>query len=197
MYFSNQTIEAKIEIKKSTFIGYLCAYESFDLLIKKLRQDHPKARHIVWAYRYLNEFDQVVENSSDDGEPKGTSGPPVLSVMRGAELIESAILVVRYFGGIKLGTGGLVRAYSSAAKQLIEKADLQVYEKKGIYFVTIPYALHPRFEHYLQKSSLDVKQTQFEALHVKVMLSLSDEEWSGFLDFANPFAHEGVSVEAL
>jgi len=69
-----------------------------------LRESHPKARHIVYAYRELNEFEQIVENSSDDGEPKGSSGVPVLNVLRGEDFINVAILVVRYFGGIKLGT---------------------------------------------------------------------------------------------
>jgi len=77
-----------------------------------LKIEHPKARHIVYAYRELNEFNQIIENSSDDGEPKGSSGVPVLNVLRGEEFINVAILVVRYFGGIKLGIGGLVRAYT-------------------------------------------------------------------------------------
>ena len=83
---------------------------------------HPKARHHVYAYRYLNEYEQIVENSSDDGEPKGTSGKPSLHVLAGHELINTAVIIVRYFGGIKLGTGGLVRAYSDAVNSVINNA---------------------------------------------------------------------------
>ena len=112
-----KTIEKEIsaaqEIKKSSFIAYLAPLASFETLRAQLRQQHPKARHIVWAYRTLNEPGQIVENSSDDGEPKSTAGAPCLNALRGAELINAAVLVVRYFGGIKLGTGGLVHAYAS------------------------------------------------------------------------------------
>ncbi len=71
------------EIKKSKFIAYLVPIEEFDGLQEKLRIEHPKSRHVVYALRYLNEFDQIVENSSDDGEPKGSSGTPGLHVLRG------------------------------------------------------------------------------------------------------------------
>lgn len=121
---------AQYEIKKSNFIAHIVPYTEFSKLNHSLREEHPKANHVVWAYRMLNEFGQVVENSSDDGEPKGTSGPPVLNVMRGAELIECAILIVRYFGGVKLGTGGLVRAYSSAANEAITHAPIVIFETK-------------------------------------------------------------------
>eukprot|EP01029_Cantina_marsupialis_P023828 TRINITY_DN6002_c0_g1_i1.p1 TRINITY_DN6002_c0_g1~~TRINITY_DN6002_c0_g1_i1.p1 ORF type:complete len:117 (+),score=13.89 TRINITY_DN6002_c0_g1_i1:113-463(+) len=101
----------------------------FDEVMHRLRVEHPKARHFVYAYRYLNEFEQVVENQSDDGEPKGTSGKPTLNVLAGNELINSAVIIVRYFGGIKLGTGGLVRAYSDAANHVINSSKLIKYEK--------------------------------------------------------------------
>ncbi|HSR74465.1 MAG TPA: YigZ family protein, partial [Sulfurovum sp.] len=78
----------------------------FEGLQSKLKVEHPKANHVVYALRYLNEFDQVVENFSDDGEPKGCAGTPALNVLRGEGLVNCAVLIVRYFGGIKLGTGG-------------------------------------------------------------------------------------------
>ena len=147
-----QTIEqiytAEVEEKKSTFLAYLCPMREFESLHAKLKSEHPKAAHIVWAKRYFNEYRQVVENNSDDGEPKGTSGPPVLNVMRGVELVEAGLLIVRYFGGIKLGTGGLVRAYGSSAKEVIANAKLIPFVfKERLFFSTI-YALVPRFEHY-------------------------------------------------
>lgn len=121
-----KTIEKEIsaaqEIKKSSFIAYLAPLASFEALRARLRRQHPKARHIVWAYRALNEPGQIVENSSDDGEPKSTAGAPCLNALRGAELINAAVLVVRYFGGIKLGAGGLVRAYTDTVATALQQA---------------------------------------------------------------------------
>ena len=118
-----------IEIKGSKFYAFLMPVSLYDLQMKHLRALHPKAVHFVSAYRSLNEFDQIVEYSGDDGEPKGTSGKPTLAVLQGHDLINTAIITVRYFGGTKLGPGGLVRAYASAANAAYAQAKLHPYEK--------------------------------------------------------------------
>ncbi|MCG3716209.1 YigZ family protein, partial [Aliarcobacter butzleri] len=86
MKFVQKEFSYTIEEKKSKFISYLFPYSNFDEVMKRLREEHPKAVHFVYAYRYLNEFEQIVENSSDDGEPKGTSGKPTLAVLSGADI---------------------------------------------------------------------------------------------------------------
>ncbi|MDD2780102.1 YigZ family protein [Sulfuricurvum sp.] len=118
-----------IEIKGSKFIAFLMPMSMYNEQMTLLRALHPKAVHWVSAYRYLNEFDQIVEHSGDDGEPKGTSGKPTLSVLQGHDLINAAIITVRYFGGTKLGPGGLVRAYAEAANAAYAQAELLPYEK--------------------------------------------------------------------
>jgi len=118
-----------IEIKGSKFIAFLMPMAMYEEQITSLRSHHPKAVHFVSATRSLNEFDQIVEYSGDDGEPKGTSGKPTLSVLQGHELINAAIITVRYFGGTKLGPGGLVRAYAEAANAAYAQAELLPYEK--------------------------------------------------------------------
>ncbi|MEW5832508.1 MAG: YigZ family protein [Campylobacterota bacterium] len=118
-----------IEIKGSKFIAHLMPIAMFESEMVRLRAEHPKAVHWVSASRSLNEFDQVVESSSDDGEPKGTSGKPTLAVLQGHELINAAIITVRYFGGTKLGPGGLVRAYADSANAAVGTAELREYEK--------------------------------------------------------------------
>ncbi len=140
MYFIKEEFSQTYEEKKSKFIAYLTPYSLFDSLMKRLRKEHPKARHFVYAYRYLNEFEQIVENSSDDGEPKGTSGKPALNVLAGNELINSAVIIVRYFGGTKLGTGGLVRAYSDAVNLVINSAELLKYEKLQTAIIEVDYS---------------------------------------------------------
>ena len=119
-----------LEVKQSKFIAHLLPYDRYESTLQQLKNEHPKARHFVTAYRYLNEYAQVVEHSSDDGEPKGTSGKPSLMVLQGQDLINVAVIVVRYFGGTKLGTGGLVRAYSDAVNLVIEAAELFEYKEE-------------------------------------------------------------------
>lgn len=193
-----QTIEtifsASLEEKKSTFLAYLCPIIAFDALHVKLKNEHPKAAHIVWAKRFLNEYRQIVENNSDDGEPKGTSGPPVLNVMRGFELVEVGILIVRYFGGIKLGTGGLVRAYGSSAKEVIATATLTPFVFKEIVTCKTDYPLVPRFEHYTLQQNLHVKNRLFENDGVVWELEISEEEKRAFLLFAGHFERDGFKV---
>lgn len=142
----------------------------------------------------MNEYRQIVENNSDDGEPKGTSGPPVLNVMRGFELVEVGILIVRYFGGIKLGTGGLVRAYGSSAKEVIAAATLTPFVFKEIVTCKTDYPLVPRFEHYTLQQNLHVKNRLFENDGVVWELEISEEEKRAFLLFAGHFERDGFKV---
>ena len=146
---------SEYEIKKSKFISYIAPYDEFETLLDRLKKEHPKARHFVYAYRYLNEYNQIVENSSDDGEPKGTSGKPTLAPMAGKGIVNSCIITVRYFGGIKLGTGGLVRAYSDSANLVISKADLKEYKQESVFDFEIDYNQLQRYEYVAKK--LDIK----------------------------------------
>lgn len=189
-----ETFSASFEEKKSTFLAYLCPIQAFDALHVKLKNDHPKAAHIVWAKRLFNEYKQIVENNSDDGEPKGTSGPPVLNVMRGAELVEVGILIVRYFGGIKLGTGGLVRAYGSSAKEVIAHATLVPFVFKEMLTCKTDYPLVPRFKHYSAQKNLHVKNRLFENDGVVWEMELSEAEKEAFLHFAEVFERDGFRV---
>ncbi|WP_333804479.1 IMPACT family protein [Sulfurospirillum sp.] len=190
-----QTIEqiytAEVEEKKSTFLAYLCPISDFESLHIKLKNEHPKAAHIVWAKRFFNEYRQVVENNSDDGEPKGTSGPPVLNVMRGVELVNTGLLIVRYFGGIKLGTGGLVRAYGSSAKEVIAHAKLIPFVFKEMLTFKTEYSLVPRFEHYTTTHVVTVVKREFESDGVMWMIEVSEGEKEHFLLFSQPFERDG------
>jgi putative IMPACT (imprinted ancient) family translation regulator len=119
---------------------YLVPISKYDGLQEKLKTENPKANHVVYALRYLNKYNQIVENSSDDGEPKGCAGTPALNVLRGKELINCAVLIVRYFGGIKLGIGGMSRAYASAVKDVLKETTLVAYEKEIEYIFDTSYS---------------------------------------------------------
>ena len=194
MHMVESVFSASLEEKKSTFLAYLCPIDDFDMLHAKLKNEHPKAAHIVWAKRFFNEYRQIVENNSDDGEPKGTSGPPVLNVMRGSKLVNMGILIVRYFGGIKLGTGGLVRAYGSSAKEVIAIAHLRPFVFKEVVLFQTPYPLVPRFEHYALHHHLDIQKRRFENEGVVWEVPMSEEQKNTFLLFAVDFKYDGFRV---
>ena len=194
MQMVESIFSASLEEKKSTFLAYLCPIDDFDMLHAKLKNEHPKAAHIVWAKRFFNEYRQIVENNSDDGEPKGTSGPPVLNVMRGSELVNTSILIVRYFGGIKLGTGGLVRAYGSSAKEVIAIAHLRPFVFREVVLFQTPYPLVPRFEHYALHHQLDIQKRRFENEGVIWEVPMSEEQKNAFLLFAVDFRYDGFRV---
>jgi uncharacterized YigZ family protein len=152
---------ATVEIKQSKFIAHLVPISQFEGLQERLRIEHPKSRHVVYALRYLNAYDQIVENSSDDGEPKGSSGVPALNVLRGEEMINTAVLIVRYFGGTKLGIGGLVRAYTQATKEVIAASDIKRYEKLHILSYETSYSDVQRVEYLLEQVGIVETEKQF------------------------------------
>lgn len=119
--------EILYEINKSKFVGYAYSVEDVDSAnskLEKIRKMHEKATHVCYAYVISSPH---MEKCSDDGEPDGTAGRPILEVIKKNDLSNVLLIVVRYFGGIKLGAGGLVRAYSTSAKNTIDKAEKMEY----------------------------------------------------------------------
>ena len=114
--------ENKIEVEKSKFIGLLFPLKTedeFKEILKSLQKEHKKARHIVYAYRIGTK-----SKSCDDGEPKGTAGRPLLELLHKKDLNNLVLFVVRYFGGIKLGAGRLLRTYVNAGVEVLNQAEL-------------------------------------------------------------------------
>lgn len=107
-----------LEIKKSKFIGLyyqVDTLEEIKTILEQLKKEHKKARHLPYAYKIDNNL-----KKSDDKEPHGTAGLPILNIIEKNNLNHVLIVVIRYFGGIKLGTGGLTRAYSNTAREVIK-----------------------------------------------------------------------------
>ena len=132
--------------KHSRFIGYVAHTETDEeavAFIEKIRSLHSDARHNVYAY-VLNAENRM--RYSDDGEPHGTAGKPILDIINGLELKDITVVVTRYFGGILLGTGGLVRAYSKAAKDTLEAADKYIMVPGVTYTVDLSYSNLSKFE---------------------------------------------------
>ena len=177
MKFVQKEFSYIFEAKKSKFIAHLMPYEIFDNVMKRLKNEHTKARHFVYAYRYLNDFDQIVENSSDDGEPKGTSGKPSLSVIAGAEIINTAVIIVRYFGGVKLGTGGLVRAYGDSVNEVIKIAEFKEYQKLIDKTLVCDYADLSQLEYLLDQEEITIKSKDFST-NVSLEIELTTEQFN-------------------
>ncbi len=180
MYFIKEEYEDTLEVKQSKFIAHLTPYAEYETLLQKLKQQHPKARHFVTAYRYLNEYEQIVEHSSDDGEPAGTSGKPSLMVLQGQELINTAVIIVRYFGGIKLGTGGLVRAYSDAVNLVIKKADLHKYNKEVTKNIIFDYSDVRFIDYECKEFDITISHKEFDS-KVSYKITASEENMKDFL----------------
>ena len=130
--------ESEIVVTKSRFIGNLVSVSSAseaEEYINSIRKKYNDARHNCWAYIVMD-GEMLINKCSDDGEPSGTAGRPILSIIEGAGLVNAVCTVTRYFGGVLLGTGGLVRAYSDAASQALEKADISPI-RRGIYITFV------------------------------------------------------------
>jgi uncharacterized YigZ family protein len=126
--------------KRSRFIA-LCfsaqTEDGFRARLTEIRAKHRDARHNVWAYV----LPDGTERSSDDGEPSGTAGAPILEMLRRENVRGCAVIVTRYFGGVLLGTGGLARAYTAAAKGALEVSNLRLYVTKHRVSVAVPYSI--------------------------------------------------------
>ena len=130
--------EILYEINKSKFLGYAYSVSTTEEVDEKLdciRKQHQKATHICYAYVLSS---PQVEKRSDDGEPDGTAGRPMLEVLKKNSFTNTLIVVVRYFGGIKLGAGGLVRAYSTSAKNTLDSTEKVEYIEWVEYEIMTP-----------------------------------------------------------
>lgn len=183
----DKRVTATTEVNRSKFLVFFVPMSEYKGLQKELKLAHPKANHVVYALRYLNEFEQIVENSSDDGEPKGCAGIPALNVLRGKALINIAVLIVRYFGGIKLGTGGMARAYALSVKNVINDADLLRYEKQISYAFETSYSQIDKTLYALKQFSISNYQRGFETSTVKWDIYASQENIQKFREYFNPY----------
>ena len=146
---SGKTHETEIEVKRSRFIGFTIranTQEEAREAVNARRARFPDARHHCSAYTVSLEGTNPLWHSSDDGEPSGTAGMPMLQVLQHSGLENTVVVVTRYFGGVLLGTGGLVRAYSDSARLTLDEAPKSRLVTQNLYQVDIPIALAGRVE---------------------------------------------------
>ena len=147
-------ISVEQEIKRSRFItsiGRAPDKQQANAFIGRVRSTYPGANHHCWAYVAGNPFDTLQIGMSDDGEPQGTAGKPMLSILQHRKIGEIVAVVTRYFGGIKLGTGGLVRAYSSSVQMALQQLPLAEFVALATAQIALPYPFENRIRRLLEK----------------------------------------------
>ena len=179
---------AEFEERNSLFIGHagpIRDEQEAMAFIKQKQREYADATHNVWAYLLKG---GIVARYSDDGEPQGTAGVPVLECMRKSGATDMVVVVTRYFGGILLGAGGLVRAYSHAARIALDAAHIITYHKYGEYCMTCSYSDYQKFNLLLPKMGALVDEVEY-ADTVKVHFAVKDEQvaplWQRISEISN------------
>lgn len=180
---SEEKLEAEIVEKKSRFIGtmfYVDSEEKAQTILKDIKKKYYDARHNCFAYRVMTE-NGVVDRFSDDGEPSGTAGGPMLNILSKNNLCNVLVVVTRYFGGILLGTGGLVRAYSDATSKVISSATI-ANETIGMEVeVEIEYTDLEMFKYYCKKNDINIVNIVYED-NIKCYIEVTNVELENLLN---------------
>lgn len=184
---------AEVEISRSRFLATAHRVDSLDALaelVRAARRRHPDARHVCSAA--VTGPHGEASRSNDDGEPGGTAGAPILSAITGRELTDVAVLVVRWFGGVKLGTGGLVRAYGGIAADALDAAGTLLRVPATALIGSVTVADAPRIEHALRSAGHE-PAIEYTASGARVLLTVPDAALEAA---ASLLAQLGVAHEA-
>ena len=156
-------------IEKSRFISILTPMDDPNKVkdyIKTLKVEYPKATHYCYAY-IIN----GIAHSTDDGEPSGTAGVPILKVLQASGIDNAILVVIRYFGGIKLGAGGVLRAYSNSASLVIKNSQIKEKNHYSSYFCTVDYSLEQLFTNNIKKLGGNIIEKEYlETVNFKFYL---------------------------
>ncbi len=183
------------EIKKSRFICHLkriSTEEEARDFIAKIKKEHWKANHNCSAYTLGNR--QEIQRSSDDGEPSGTAGVPMLEILKKKEIINVCAVVTRYFGGIKLGAGGLIRAYAGSVNHAIEEVGLVQIVNQRELILKLYYSLYDSVQRFLLTQNLQISDSEFLS-EVTVRCFIDEEKINNFLELLTESFNGKIRVE--
>ena len=170
--------EVEIVEKKSRFIAsiyHVETKEEAESIINIIKKKYYDAKHNCFAF-IINENNLKIERQSDDGEPQGTAGAPLLNILRKKDLENVLLIVTRYFGGILLGTGGLTRAYNEAGIKVVEKAEIIEFEEGLEIKVEVSYDYNDEFKYILEKNKIDIIETNYNE-KIEYILELNVEKY--------------------
>jgi len=175
----SENMEAEIVIQKSRFIAQAFSIKSRDDIsgiLDAIRTTHPKAGHNCYAFIAGAPSDSQAYGFSDDGEPAGTAGKPMLNVLMHSGIGQILVVVTRYFGGIKLGTGGLVRAYTNATNDVLGNLNTVLKEEKVKALLHVSYSMEPLIRNHLNLLSIDFNTDYSESVDFKFSLTAAQKK---------------------
>lgn len=180
-------LERETEVKKSRFIARVAPVGSRDEVkdwLEQAHRDHPDARHVCWAYQIGRPGSAAEAAMNDDGEPSGTAGKPILGVIQHKDMGDVLVMVIRYFGGIKLGAGGLVRAYAGAAEAVLSAVDRVLQTPMLELGVTLTFADEQPLRHWCDMHGATVESVEYgEPVHARVRVP--EHLQDAFADFCH------------
>lgn len=172
--------ESEIITKKSRFIAIAEKIDSLEQvkdIVRKVREEHPKANHVVHAA--VAGKSGTIYSSSDDKEPKNTAGRPALEVLKGSQVTNIVVCIVRYFGGTLLGTGGLVKAYGDAVKAVLENLKTEELREKETLVLNFSYEYYTLLKRLFEKHGVSIDQEDFST-DIKIRLTIDKEKKEDF-----------------
>lgn len=189
--------ETEIVISKSRFISYVNRAETEEEalnFINSIKKKHPNATHNCSCY-IIGEHDHI-QKANDDGEPSGTAGVPMLEVLKKKGLKDTVVVVTRYFGGIKLGGGGLIRAYGKATTEGINAA--QIVERKCHHLmkIAVDYVWLGKLENELRNSTYILKEIQY-AESVQIFVYVQKNNVHSFIDWINELTNGQATIDII
>lgn len=195
-YIIKQTASWEKTVEKSRFIAIVHHVTNVDEVaacLQAIRVEYPNARHYVYAYRLKT---GLLEKSTDDGEPQGTGGKQVLEQLQHRQLWDVLVVVVRYFGGILLGTGGLSRAYSGTVRGLLERSCLVRVRQHNLYSLCIPYSYYEALKYQFNNRSWTLKNERFSE-YIDVNVYVLQDEGKEFEEWLQEFASGQIIFKRL
>lgn len=192
----NENVSSEIVEKKSKFIGnifYVESVEEAEEKIKEVKKKYFDAKHNCFAFRIFTK-DGIIERFSDDGEPSGTAGGPMLNLLSSQNLNNILVVVTRYFGGILLGTGGLVRAYSGTVQKGIEEAEIIEKDLGLEILIETNYSEIEKLKYYLKQNNINVIDTRFLE-NVEVICEMTKEKFEKLEKNINELSFKIVSLK--
>lgn len=184
----NENVSGEILEKKSKFIAnvfYIETVEEAENIIKEIKKKHILARHNCYSFSVMTK-DGIINRFSDDGEPSGTAGSPMLNIITSKNLTNILVVVTRYFGGILLGTGGLVRAYTGAFLETLEQTK-EIYKELGVNSkIVVRYSDLEKLKYYLKQNNIEIENIDYSE-NINVFINLTREQYKAMIDKKEDF----------